>query len=56
MRKVLAVNVPEDFHVFIPSSIGFCEMEHGLNALWSRWCMKESVSSDPLGYCNVKKK
>lgn len=38
MRKVSAVDMPEDFHVFMPSSIGFCEMEqveHGLNALGS---------------------
>lgn len=38
VRKVLAVDMPEDFHVFMPSLIGFCEMEqvkHGLNGIQS---------------------
>lgn len=60
MRKVSAVDVPEDFHVFMPSSIGFYEMEqveHGLNVLLELMVHEgKSVSSDPLGYCNVKKK
>lgn len=58
MGKVSAVDVPEDFHVFMPSLIGFCEMEQvevtedGLNALTELMVHEgKSVSSDPLGYC-----
>lgn len=60
MRKVSAVDVAEDFHVFMPSSVGVCEMEqveHGQNALRELMVHEgKTVSSDPLGYCNVKKK
>lgn len=39
VRKVTtAVDMPEDFHDFMPSLIGFCEMEqvdHGLNVIQS---------------------
>lgn len=57
-RKVSAVDVPEDFRVFMPSLVGFCEMEqvevteHGLNALTELMVHEgKCVPSDPLGYC-----
>lgn len=56
--KVSAVDVPEDFHVFMPSLVGFYEVEqvevteHGLNALTELMVHEgKSISSDPLGYC-----
>lgn len=58
MRKVSAVDVPEDFHVFMPSYLDFVRWskqkspERGLNAVTELMVHEgKGVPSDPLGYC-----
>lgn len=58
MMNVSAVDLPGDFHIFLPSLIGVCEMgwvggtEHGLNALTELTVYEgKSISNDLLGYC-----